>query len=76
MKITENTLLPISLIVLIGGGIFWISAMWSQVQASSDEIKDIKTNQSKMSDDVINQNKEIIQRLTRIEERLAIQSSK
>jgi len=73
MKITENTLLPISLIILIGGGIFWISAMWSQVQASSDEIKDIKVNQSKMNDDVVSQNKEIIQRLTRIEERLAIQ---
>lgn len=35
VRITGDTLVPISVLVIIAGGIFWLSAMHSQVQANS-----------------------------------------
>lgn len=44
-KITENTLVPISILGVIVGGIFWLSNMYFQTKASADDIVEIKAFQ-------------------------------
>lgn len=72
MKLTESTLIPISLVVTLLGGVFWLSAMWSQVQAASEDIAEVTQKQEVLSDKLIEQNQQIIERLARIEARLGI----
>ena len=42
--ITENTLLPISLLVILAGGIFWLSSMYALANSNEKQITIIKTD--------------------------------
>jgi hypothetical protein len=42
--ITEKTLLPISLLVIIAGGIFWLSSMYALANSNEKQITIIKTD--------------------------------
>lgn len=48
-KITEGTLVPISMIIAIGGaflgGVFWLSALWFREEANARAIAEIKKKQ-------------------------------
>ena len=58
--ITEKTLIPLSLLLVIAGGIFWFSSMYSQTQANAESIVEVKQQQK---DD----RKEILDRLNVID---------
>ncbi len=67
-RITEKTLVPISLMIAISGGIIWLSAMWFRGESTASEVNQFKSeyklNQKEQSDLA----REILQRLSRIEE--------
>jgi hypothetical protein len=44
--LTENTLIPISAIVLVFGASAWLTTVWKQGEANASEIKDIKQTQT------------------------------
>jgi hypothetical protein len=41
-KLTENTLIPVSLVVTFCGGIVWLSALWYREEANSKSISEIR----------------------------------
>lgn len=67
-KITENTLIPISLVVALVGLVVWISDIKSSAESSVDEIKMMKTDQR----DYIKTLNQIDKRLANIEGKLGI----
>ena len=42
--ITEKTLLPISLLAILAGGIFWLSSMYALANSNEKQIVIIKTD--------------------------------
>jgi len=66
-KITEATLIPISLVVAIIGGVVWLSVMYQRVEAHQEKLQVI----DKKQDGIVEKQKlfehEIIDRLARIE---------
>jgi len=67
-KISEETLLPISLVIVLVGGVFWLSSAYSQITANAADIADIKDERVELTT-VISR---IDRRLSRIEGRLKI----
>ena len=65
-----NTLVPLSLVVTICGCIFWLAVLWAGQSASAQEIKEIKMTQAELSERIVRQNIEMIDRLGRIEQHL------
>ena len=69
-KITENTLLPLSLVSILIGGIFWLSTMYSKVEAHEDNLNKIQNQQTAFIASDNNFKEEVIDRLARIETKL------
>lgn len=42
MKITEKTLIPISLLTIIVGGVFWLTNIYFSTATNASEIKELK----------------------------------
>jgi len=66
--ITKETVIPISLVCVLGYGVFYVSEANSKIE---NNLFRIQKNEARMEDHTIDANKnllEIIQRLTRIEE--------
>ena len=68
-KITEKTLIPLSLVISIVGGVFWLTTMWADTQANALTIEKIEFKQEKFSRAVVDKLDDIKDRLARIEER-------
>lgn len=49
-QITEKTLVPISLFAIVAGAVFWFTAMYAQTNMNTQEIRDIKSQNERMSD--------------------------
>ena len=62
-KVSENTLIPISLVLTIIGGVFWLTSMYSKVEAHEATLLHIHDAQQKFQE-------EVIDRLARIETKL------
>lgn len=60
-RITSDTLVPVSVLAVLAGGVFWLSAMYSQVQANS---KSLETYNATVGN--------IDKRLSRIEGKLGV----
>lgn len=58
--LSEGTLIPVSLLVVIVGGVFWLSSMYAQTNANAESVVEIKQQQK---DD----RKEIMDRLSLID---------
>lgn len=59
-KISENTPITISLVMVIIGGVVWLSTLYAHTEANSKSIDKISTTNEEFQ-------KEVIQRLTRLE---------
>lgn len=68
-KITEATAVSLSLVVILAGGIFWLSSLYANVNASNVKIQKLEVQQEQTAKDVID-------RLARIEEQLKHLSKK
>ena len=62
-RIGEETVVSISFLIVIAGGIFWLAAMYSKVEASVVRLDSLEVKQSSTD-------REIIDRLARIEEQM------
>lgn len=66
-KLTENTLIPLSLVITIIGGVVWLSVMYQRVEAHQEKLGHIEQQQ----DHIVEKQKlfesEVIDRLARIE---------
>ena len=51
-KITENTLIPISLVITLVGFVFWLTNIYAQTASNSETIKKIETKQDKYIEDI------------------------
>ena len=65
-EITEKTLLPLSFVIGILGAIFWVSTLYNTTKANESDSKEVKVSQKENQQVLI----EILQRLSRIEEKL------
>lgn len=71
-KISEDTLIPLSFIVVLSGGVFWITSMYSEVKANTQSIQELKeTNEA-----YIRTVQSIDSRLSRIEGKLGVNGEK
>ena len=66
-KITEKTFIPVSLMIVLLGGSFFVSTLYTKNEAQGEEIRIIRSNVDKArdSDDIFRQ--EVLNRLGRIE---------
>jgi len=71
-KITENTLIPVSLVISIIGGAVWVSAIWYDTRANAKSIEKIKEDQKVLANELVQTQKIMIEKLTRIETKLGI----
>lgn len=69
-RITEGTLIPISLVITIIGGVIWLSVIFYKTDANADAIAELKGKQSLLEDKIYLHNQDVIQRLSRIEAKL------
>lgn len=63
---SENTMVPVSLLIVILGGMFWLTTMFSEVRANSLQISEMKTDQQKKAETLVL----ILERLSSIESEL------
>ena len=62
--ITEKTLLPISLLVILAGGIFWLSSMYALANSNEKQIAIIKTD---LKSDIIRLESKVDRLLERVQ---------
>jgi len=62
--ITEKTLLPISLLVILAGGIFWLSSMYALANSNEKQITIIKTD---LKSDIIRLESKVDRLLERVQ---------
>ena len=69
-KITENTLIPISLLGTIIGGVVWLSVIYYKAEASASDIQKIEAKLEILQNRIIDQNEKILEKVTRLETKL------
>ncbi len=67
-SITEGTVIPLSLVLVLIGGIFWLSTVYSTANTTMEEVKLLRQKQ----DDYYDTIEKIDVRLSRIEGKLGI----
>ena len=65
-EISENTRITISLLVIIIGGMTWLTTVYAQIKTNSSDLQELKSTYEKREDRYV----QILDRLARIEERL------
>lgn len=63
MKITENTSVTLTVLIVIIGGVMWFQTLYSLASTTADKVAVIEARQDKYSDDII----DIKKALSRIE---------
>jgi hypothetical protein len=51
-RITEDTLIPISLVIMLVGGVFWLTSMYNATAANSKDIAELKVKQEQYNQTV------------------------
>lgn len=69
-SITENTLIPISLVIVIIGGVSWLTAIHAGEQKNAENIMQIKADSKEFSESVDHKLDSVLDRLARIEEQI------
>lgn len=69
-RITENTLIPISILGVIAGGIFWLSTIYAQGMQNAKDIDSLTSELKEISIEIKSHNQQVIDRLARIEENI------
>jgi hypothetical protein len=70
MKITEGTLIPISLVVIIIGGVSWLTTIHAGEKRNADNITEIKSHAKEFSVNVGEKIDILLERTARIEEQI------
>lgn len=67
-KITEGTLIPISFVCVLAGGIVWLTALASDTKMTKQQVEEINQKQ----DSYMSEIRKVDERLSRIEGKLGI----
>lgn len=67
--LTENTLIPISAIVLVFGASAWLTNVWKQGEANAAQIQEIKQTQSSDMDKIDHKLEKIDEKIDRLLEK-------
>lgn len=67
-SISEKTLLPISLVITLSGGVFWLTNIYSKQEANAQELSSLKNKMDSKQEKIDILLSDILQRVTRIEE--------
>ena len=51
-KITEKTLLPLSLVITLSSGIFWLTKQYIQTEANAETISKVVSKQDQYVEDI------------------------
>lgn len=65
-KITESTLFPLSVVIILAGAMFWLTSLYNQVVAQGVQLQEVKAEQAKKADRI----EEVIARLIVVEQLL------
>ena len=63
-EISEKTRVTISLLIIILGGMTWLSTVYAEIKTNSSDLQELKDHQEKRDDRL----EIILERVTRIEE--------
>lgn len=66
--ISEKTLLPISLVITLSGGVFWLTSMYSKQEALANDFEKTKESSAVKNEKIETLLSDILQRVARIEE--------
>jgi hypothetical protein len=58
--ITENTLIPISLVIAFLGGVVWLTTLSNQTQANTAALKDIQSKQERYNESIVTIEKSLV----------------
>ena len=72
--ITEKTLVPISLVITIIGGVVWLTTLWARTEAQAQALIEVKTEQRALVYEIKDNNKEVLKKLIELE--IKIEKSK
>lgn len=73
-RITEKTLIPISLVITILGGIIWLTILAENTKANTQSLTNLETEHRALAKDLVETQKKMIESLTRIETKLNIKT--
>ena len=51
-EITEKTLLPLSLVITLSGGIFWLTKQYIQTEANAETLNKVASKQDQYVEDI------------------------
>jgi hypothetical protein len=68
--LTEETLLPFGVVIILFGGISWLTSLYNETKANAMGIQDLKLDQRSYGDKL----DRIIQKLSKIEGKLGLDS--
>lgn len=68
--ISENTLIPISLVITILGGVVWLTTLWFRSEAHAEMIAEIRAEQKSLAQEVRENNREVMRKLIELELKL------
>lgn len=70
MKLSLDTVLPLSLVGSLCGGAFWLAGLNAVVSENARAATKLESRQERLEETMTEQNREILQRLSRIEGKL------
>ena len=70
--LSEKTLIPISLVITIIGGVVWLTTLWFRTEAQAQNIAEVKAEQKSLVREVQDNNKEVMKKLIELEVKLGV----
>lgn len=67
MKLSESTLIPLSLVITLLGGSAWITSLWAKTENNSIQIQTLTKKEESHYDKLSDKLDEVIERLARLE---------
>ncbi len=69
-EITEKTLIPLSLLGTIVGGVVWLSVIYYKTEATAASVHKLENRLEILQDKIVYQNEKILEKVTRLETKL------
>lgn len=70
MKLTEQTLIPLSLVGSIIGGVIWLSVIYYKSEASAAKLEKLELKLEYLQEKLVMQNEKILERMAVLETKM------
>lgn len=74
--ISESTVIPISLVIVLIGGIFWLTTIWAKGNANAAALKELQDDRKSKREEYVDTLKMINENLTSLKEDVAFLKGK